>query len=312
MVIALIIRIKYGGPVLYKGTRLGIDKVPFTMYKFRTLMKDADEIIGAALLTHQVLSTAHLVTPFGLFLRHTRLDELPQLFNILKGDMDFLGPRPERPEIYEKFCKHIKGYDERFTVKPGLIGYSQLLTPHSAPKKLRTLIDNRFLRKKQNFFWDIAGVVFTIAVILQRVISYVVKVIWNDIIRSKVFALYKEKRELERLRLARTLVYLETEGTDIEVSIEKSKLVDINEEAVLIYTNHDINQETFIFNMETEYRQMCRKGRKKKIAVCNGAVYRKVPIEDKQYKSAYVIKYTPVSPFNYYMVHKYFLRESIL
>src|SRR4030042_5740158 len=135
VIIALIVKIKDGGPVLYKGVRLGINKTPFIMYKFRTLSKDADKIIGAELLTAEIASTKKLVTHFGKYLRDTRLDELPQLFNILKGDMDFVGPRPERPEIYENICSHIRNYDRRFAVKPGLIGYAQLFTPPMTPKR---------------------------------------------------------------------------------------------------------------------------------------------------------------------------------
>jgi lipopolysaccharide/colanic/teichoic acid biosynthesis glycosyltransferase len=297
---------------LYKGTRLGIDKIPFTMYKFRTLAKDADKIIGAELLTQQIASTIHLVTPFGKFLRHTRLDELPQLFNILKGEMDFLGPRPERPEIYEKFCRDIEGYDERFSVNPGLIGYSQLFTPHSTPKKIRTLIDNRFLKKKQNFIWDITEVIFTIVVVLKRVLFYSAKLLRDNIIKSRLFGLYSEKRQLERLRLDEALVYIGTGDSHREESMEESKLVDINEEAILIYSNLEINQDTFIFRMENEYKKLCKKKSRKKTAVCNGTIYRKVPIKDKQYKNAYVIKYIPASPLNYYMVHQYFLNESVI
>jgi lipopolysaccharide/colanic/teichoic acid biosynthesis glycosyltransferase len=122
--VALVLRFKEGGPVFYRGVRLGMNKRPFIMYKFRTLVPGAESIMGAELLTRRLGSDQKLVTDFGKFLRDTRLDELPQLFNILKGDMDFLGPRPERPAIYERICKHIKGYDKRFDVKPGLIGYS--------------------------------------------------------------------------------------------------------------------------------------------------------------------------------------------
>jgi hypothetical protein len=282
------------------------------MYKFRTLTKDAQKIIGAELLTQQIANTKQLMTPFGKFLRETRLDELPQLFNILRGDMDFLGPRPERPEIYEKFCKDIEGYDERFIVKPGLIGYSQLFTPHSAPEKIRALIDNKFLKKKQNFLWDITEVLITIVVVLKRVLFSMSKLIRNNIIKSRLFGLYKEKRQLDRLRLDQALVYVGIKNNDEEVFTDKAKLIDINEEAILIYSNDEINHDNFIVKMETEYKRMFKKRKRKKIAICNGTIYRKILLKDTQYRYAYVIRYNPVSPLNYYMVHQYFLHESII
>lgn len=129
LIIALIIKLKYGGPVFYKGIRLGMHKKPYVMYKFRTLPVGAQAILGA-----KEFSLKEFRLPwFSRFLRDSRLDELPQLFNILKGEMDFLGPRPLRPEIYEAYCKHIPNYDVRFLVRPGLIGFSQLCTPPQCP-----------------------------------------------------------------------------------------------------------------------------------------------------------------------------------
>ncbi len=310
-IIALIVKIKDGGPVLYKGVRLGINKTPFIMYKFRTLSKDADIVIGAELLTAEIASTKKLVTYFGKYLRETRLDELPQLFNILKGDMDFLGPRPERPEIYEKFCKCIEGYDERFSVKPGLIGYSQLFTPHSSPKKIRTLIDNKFLKKKQNLIWDIGGVLITVLAVLKRIIFCGSKIIWNNIIRSKIFGIYREKRHLERVRQYEAVVYIGAKNNDKEIFTDKAKLVDINEDAILVYSNSELNRENLLLRMEMPLKRMFKE-RKRKTAICEGSVYKKINLEKEEYKYAYVIKYQPISPLNYYMVRQYFLHESVI
>lgn len=310
IIISLIIKIVYGGNILYKGTRLGIDKTPFTMYKFRTLTKDADKIIGAELLTQQIASTKQLVTPFGKFLRETRLDELPQLFNILKGDMDFLGPRPERPEIYEKYCKDIEGYDERFTVKPGLIGYSQLFTPHSAPKKIRTLIDHKLLKRKQNFIWDIGGILVTILIVVKRIFISVSNIVWHSVIKSKLLGLYKEKRNLDRFRLNKAVAYFGKQNSDSEVYTDKAKLIDINEEAILIYLNSELTYNNIILKLETDYKRKFKK--KIKRALCTGSIYRKIALQNSDYRYAYVINYTPVTPLNYYMVHQYFLHESII
>lgn len=131
------------GPFLYRGVRLGRDKIPFTIYKIRTLRSDAEQALGCQIYT----AAAGLHTAYGEFLRRVRLDELPQLFNILKGDMDFVGPRPVRPVVYEERLRGIPGYDRRFAVRPGLTGVSQFYTPHGAPKRMRVLLDNRFLRR---------------------------------------------------------------------------------------------------------------------------------------------------------------------
>lgn len=312
LIIALLVKIRYSGPVLYEGVRLGINKTPFIMYKFRTLILGAEKIIGAELLTEQVASGTKLTTTFGRFLRDTRLDELPQLFNILKGDMDFLGPRPERPEIYEKFCKQIRGYDKRFVVKPGLIGYSQLFTPHSSPKRIRTLIDNRFLIKKQKFLWDTFIVLFTIAVVLVRIFHNSSKFIWNNLLKGKVMGLYSDKRKLERVRLENATAYLGPDSNDKEVFIDEAKLMDINDDAILIYTDNKIEYKSLILKMEIIFKTLHGRRNRKKIAICHGTVYKRIKIDGDHFTYAYIIKYTPVSPLNSYMVHQYFLNESII
>lgn len=309
LVISLIIRIKYGSPVLYKGTRLGIGKEPFTMYKFRTLAVDAERIIGAEMLTGQLASRQKLVTPFGEFLRETRLDELPQLFNILKLDMDWIGPRPERPEIYEKFCKHIKGYDKRFVVKPGLIGYAQLFTPHSSPKAIRTLIDNKLLLKKQKLAWDVSVVIYSGVVIAKRLLHSMVKHGWN---RLKIKAgIYQEKRNLARVKPDDARIHIMMTGRDGRQGQIEAKLRDINEEAFLIYTDDEISSDDLALRMEIDCRSAAGR-RKRKRALCKGAVYKRIELNERESRLAYVIKYTPVSPLNYYLVHQYFLRESII
>ena len=115
----------------------------FQIYKIRTLATKAESDFANKILSPD----SNLELTFGRFLRETRLDELPQLLNILKGDMNILGPRPIRKTIYEKNCKKIKNYGCRFVVKPGLLGLSQILNPHSAPKRIRAVIDQNFVLK---------------------------------------------------------------------------------------------------------------------------------------------------------------------
>ena len=111
-----------GGPVFYSQTRIGIYGKPFTMYKFRSMIvqKESEEKKG------WTTKDDPRVTPVGKFIRKTSIDELPQLFNILKGDMSLVGPRPERPFFVEKFREEIPRYMVKHQVRPGLTGWAQV------------------------------------------------------------------------------------------------------------------------------------------------------------------------------------------
>jgi exopolysaccharide biosynthesis polyprenyl glycosylphosphotransferase len=122
---ALIIKIKDGGPVFYSQRRTGKNGKEFTLYKFRTMVVDA-EVDGAQWTSKDDAR----VTSLGWFLRLTHIDELPQVLNILKGEMSFIGPRPERPEFIGQFVEKIPYYDFRHLVKPGITGWGQVMGHH--------------------------------------------------------------------------------------------------------------------------------------------------------------------------------------
>ncbi len=311
VIIAIMIKMQDRGPLFYKGIRLGQNKKPFAMYKFRTLIPNAESLIGAELLSHK----HRLITKSGVFLRDSRLDELPQLINILKGDMDFLGPRPEREVIYEKFCKNIDGYDKRFLVKPGLVGYSQLFTPHGTPKKIRALIDNHFLLKKRKLSWEMYIVLKTVVsiniVIAAKAISY----IWNGFIVRKILRRYQhEKRELKRIAIPEGKVSVgKKAGDENYVFSKNAELIDINEMAFLLYTNDKITNEDVVFKLEIDHIGAKASDRiKRKTALCHGEIFRESQLKDNEYKYSYIIKHTPFSPFNAYILDQYFLRKSIM
>jgi exopolysaccharide biosynthesis polyprenyl glycosylphosphotransferase len=119
---AIAVRATSGGPVLYRQERVGRGRKPFTLWKFRTMRPDAERETGEVL----AVPDDPRLTPVGRTLRALRLDELPQLLNVLGGSMSLVGPRPERPGFVERFLDEVPGYAERFTLVPGLTGLAQV------------------------------------------------------------------------------------------------------------------------------------------------------------------------------------------
>jgi sugar transferase (PEP-CTERM system associated) len=119
--VVLLVRLSSPGPIFFRQTRVGLGGRNFTVYKFRTMRTDA-EVSGAKWATKD----DPRATRVGLFMRKTRLDEVPQLWNVLRGDMGFVGPRPERPEFVPWLSEQIPYYDLRHMIRPGLTGWSQV------------------------------------------------------------------------------------------------------------------------------------------------------------------------------------------
>jgi lipopolysaccharide/colanic/teichoic acid biosynthesis glycosyltransferase len=124
-VIAAAIAVSSGRPVLYRGARVGLAGHLFWMYKFRTLAADAETRLGPYYGEELTRRTEEERTRIGGALRKTHLDEVPQLWNVLRGDMSIVGPRPIRPTFYAELCRDIPQYWQRLVVRPGVTGFAQ-------------------------------------------------------------------------------------------------------------------------------------------------------------------------------------------
>jgi lipopolysaccharide/colanic/teichoic acid biosynthesis glycosyltransferase len=122
VLVAIAIKLTSPGPLFYAGVRTGVNQRLYTMYKFRTLRDGSERQIGGRLLSPQ----DDFYTPIGKFLKRSKLDEIPQLLNVLRGEMNFVGPRPLRPVFLERYLGEIPQYAERFRVRPGMTGLAQV------------------------------------------------------------------------------------------------------------------------------------------------------------------------------------------
>ena len=162
-IIALIIKAKSPGPVLYRQERLGYKGKKINIIKFRTMSIDAEE--NGAQWSQG--NDDPRIFPLGHILREHRLDELPQFWNILKGDLSLVGPRPERECFYDEFETYVHGFHERLKVKPGLTGLAQINGGYDLKPEEKIIYDIEYI-KKRSLWLDLKIMLKTIAVILTR------------------------------------------------------------------------------------------------------------------------------------------------
>ncbi len=163
LLIVAAIKLESKGPVIYRQERVTRDRSSFQIYKFRTMVNDAEQNSGPVLAADD----DERITKVGNFLRRFRLDELPQLLNIVKGDMSIIGPRPERPVFVEEFCREIPDYEKRFLVKAGLTGYAQVYSKYNTVAQDKLLYDLIYIRE-YSFLLDVKILFLTIKTIFKR------------------------------------------------------------------------------------------------------------------------------------------------
>ena len=162
LIIAAAVKIDSKGPAIFKQDRLGKDGKVFKMYKFRSMVVDAEKT-GAGLFNYE---GDPRVTKVGRFLRKTSLDELPQLVNILRGDLSFVGPRPPVTNELGDFELLNRKFRRRFDVKPGITGFAQVQGRNELPWNIKVDYDNQYIDKFEKY-----GVFFDIAIIFETVKS---------------------------------------------------------------------------------------------------------------------------------------------
>ncbi len=287
----------------YSGPRLGKNKKVFAIYKIRTLPENATATLSQEMYRPGI----ELELKCGNTLRKSRLDELPQLWNVIKGDMALVGPRPVRPQIYEKYHARIRRYDQRFQIKPGITGYSQLLTAARTPKRIRSVIDNYFVRHRANLFWDLLLLGKT-ALIMSR---YNFFLMLNAIVhRLRIHAAHGHFSDLRALP--------RVDGRDVEYCLADDRFrpasnswrptYDLNYYAIALPADLDFKPDvclTFVLRKNVQARRGLRR------AKCHGLIYRKTENHKPYGRFRYVILYTPASDYSRYVIDQYMLHESI-
>jgi exopolysaccharide biosynthesis polyprenyl glycosylphosphotransferase len=164
LVAAVAIKLDSKGPVFFKQARVGENGEIYTVFKFRSMREDAEALSGPVWAEED----DPRITKVGRIIRKLRIDELPQLWNVIKGDMSFVGPRPERPFFVEQLKKKVPYYNERFSVKPGVTGWAQVMYGYGATEEdaLQKLKYDLYYIKNMSLLMDLVVIFHTVKIVL--------------------------------------------------------------------------------------------------------------------------------------------------
>lgn len=308
-----------GAPVYYSGERMGRYKRPFRMFKFRSLVRDAESRIGGDIMSKKMANQMRLEHQYGRFLRDSRLDELPQLFNVFRRDMDFVGPRPIRRQVYEKHGRQVQNFDKRFRVRPGLLGPSQVFTAHAAPPRLRAMIDNRFVEQKKSALADVGFVAFVFYTLLKNLFIQVVRYSISFHCTARASGTAADRRRSRRVPQENAYTRICSQlAPNFKTFISHSedewegpyRVLDVNSEALLIETDTPITAQKLDLKLE---KNVSHRGHapKKRVAYVTAHLKFRKPQNGDENTYLYVVDYEAISPLNHYKLHQYFLEENI-
>lgn len=161
IVVSVMVKLNSPGPVFYRGTRVGIGNSVYRLIKFRTLPVQYETSVGDRILTQK----ERISGLFASLVVRSKLDELPQLINVLRGDMSLVGPRPVRPIIYQKYSREITGYAKKFSVKPGISGLAQIVGGYYMAPALKHKYDMLYIQHRSTAL-DIKLILLTFIVLV--------------------------------------------------------------------------------------------------------------------------------------------------
>ena len=311
VVLFVTIALDSGWPVIYKGLRLGKDRKPFHIYKFRTLKPQEKGVTANQVLPER----SSLQTRTGKILRETRLDELPQLWSVIKGDMNLFGPRPVRREIAELYAAQIPNYEARFSVRPGLIGHVQTFMPHRAPKKLRAYYNYKLVKRPTSPWKELVFVAMVSFVALAKLGTVLAKRLGLVLRRGQL----QELRATQRATPHHVMVHMVDADKRL---VPIGRLQDINDEAFSFRSDVDLKESP---HQENSYRFVLQRRvpitGKQRRAVCDASVKRVSYLRngaangtgaDRPESHLYLAKYVPVSELHGCLIDRHFANRSFI
>ncbi len=295
LIIIFLMKLTSPGPIFYRGERLGKDRVPFEILKFRTLYAARAKKLTADKTLPRDNSSE---TALGSYLRRSRLDELPQLINILRGEMVFFGPRPVRAEIEDLYDRSKRSHWVRFAVRPGLVGLAQAITTHGTPKSVRARFNYMCCKSHVNY-WVMMGFVLYVGMcVLRRTVSEIARAI------SDMFSPLSEHKWLH-------VGFNSPRNARIEIregaSQGQGAVVGISEDVIQFVTVLPLKEGRF------EAEIICRRrfhGHRRARAVVT--VFKITPFGIGANGFVHYASYRTDSEVNRYFLERYLLQSSVL